>query len=248
MVVYLRKLQFVGSIHIELSGYEADIILNGTNAVRAREHDHLEGRISQGEHALRRILMRAKEPFGRISVYPAGHEDAASPVFVDKVIAAGARRMAAGRGDRPATHLMQIKPLVGQNNVNSDFETLLDLASELLRTIDESLAKGRLNFSEAFKNACSDLAVEYPFLDSENENFRYQNGEIRVNGFVDESFFVSGIMAALRIVMARLDGKHSFTKTYNFTIQRIRTVMRDHKRLCYRFGISAELEKILNGR
>ena len=51
LVRYLRSLQFVGSIRVDFSSYEADIILNGSRAVRAREYDHIAGRISQGEHA-----------------------------------------------------------------------------------------------------------------------------------------------------------------------------------------------------
>ena len=46
---YLRGLQFVGSIRIELSSYEADIIFTSTNKITAREYDHIAGRISHGD-------------------------------------------------------------------------------------------------------------------------------------------------------------------------------------------------------
>jgi len=246
LVRHLRELQFVGSVHIDFSSYEADIILNGSRPVRAREYDHIAGRISQGEHAFKRILVRAKEPHGRIHVYPEGHPEAAAPVFVDKRIAAGARAMAAARGEFPGNHVLKIKPLVAANEAPDEFEMLLDLTGTLLRTIDDSLAKAELNFTGAFRNACADLTEDYPFLDPSLPNFIYKHGEIKVTGYVDPMFFSAGIMAALRIVMTRLSGRPNFSKVYHFTTQRIRCIARDHKRLCDRFGLSGELERLAN--
>lgn len=246
LVRHLRGLQFVGSVHIDFSSYEADIILNGSRPVRAREYDHIAGRISQGEHAFKRILVRAKEPHGQIHVYPEGHPEAAAPVFIDKRIAAGARAMAAARADRPANHMLKLKPLIAVNEVPDEFEMLTDLTGAILRTIDEALGKAGLNFSGAFRNACSDLAGDYPFLDPSLPNFIYKNGDIRVTGYVDPMFFSAGIMAALRIVLTRLSGRPNLSKVYHFTVQRIRTMAREHRRLCDRFGISGELERLAN--
>ena len=101
LVRYLRNLQFVGSIRIELASYEADIIFTSSKVIQAREYDHIAGRIAHGEAALKRILIRAKEPHGRIHVYKAvegyaGRDDGS--VFVDKAIVSQAREMAASAG------------------------------------------------------------------------------------------------------------------------------------------------------
>lgn len=69
LVRYLRRRQFDGQVRVELSGYEADIILSEANGLRAREHDQLTGRTAEGEEALQRILIRSREPGGIISVY-----------------------------------------------------------------------------------------------------------------------------------------------------------------------------------
>ena len=71
LVRYLRRRQFVGNIRVELSGYEADITLTAQNEMRIREHDRIAGRISEGEEALQRLLIRAREPGGIINVYQA---------------------------------------------------------------------------------------------------------------------------------------------------------------------------------
>jgi hypothetical protein len=74
LIKYLRRRQFAGSVRIELSGYEADIYLTAENQLKVREYDHIAGRIAEGEEALRRILIRSREPGGIINVYKASSE------------------------------------------------------------------------------------------------------------------------------------------------------------------------------
>ena len=69
LVRYLRRRQFVGGVRVELSGYEADIVLTAENQMKVREHDRIAGRIAEGEEALQRLLIRAREPGGIINVY-----------------------------------------------------------------------------------------------------------------------------------------------------------------------------------
>lgn len=69
LIKYLRRRQFDGHVRIELSGYEADIYLTAENQLKAREYDHIAGRIAEGEEALQRILIRSREPGGIINVY-----------------------------------------------------------------------------------------------------------------------------------------------------------------------------------
>jgi len=78
LIKYLRRRQFAGSVRIELSGYEADIYLTAENGLKVREYDHIAGRIAEGEEALQRILIRAREPGGIINVYQTVGESEAS--------------------------------------------------------------------------------------------------------------------------------------------------------------------------
>ncbi|HLM01888.1 MAG TPA: hypothetical protein VK400_12600 [Pyrinomonadaceae bacterium] len=66
---YLQRRQFVGRVRVELSGYEADISLLEGNKMQVREHDLLAGRVAEGEEAMQRMLIRAREPGGTINVY-----------------------------------------------------------------------------------------------------------------------------------------------------------------------------------
>lgn len=69
LIKYLRRRQFVGNVRVELSGYDADINLTAENQMDVREQDRVTGRIGEGEEALQRILIRAREPGGIIHVY-----------------------------------------------------------------------------------------------------------------------------------------------------------------------------------
>lgn len=74
LVRYLQRRQFVGNIRVELSGYEADILLTAGNALTVREYDRIAGRIAEGEEAMQRLLIRAREPGGIINVFQAIEE------------------------------------------------------------------------------------------------------------------------------------------------------------------------------
>ena len=69
LIKYLRRRQFVGDVRVELSGYDAEISLTAENLINVREQDRITGRVGEGEEALQRILIRAREPGGIIHVY-----------------------------------------------------------------------------------------------------------------------------------------------------------------------------------
>lgn len=75
LLKFLRQQKFVGRVHFETKGYEADIFFNPENELTARENDHLAGRISVGREVLPRILVRAHES-GIINVYDESEEKA----------------------------------------------------------------------------------------------------------------------------------------------------------------------------
>lgn len=97
LVGHLRRLQFVGSIRVELSSCDADIIFTGGNRLHALLNDHISGIVTEGDRALRRILFMAKEPNGRIHVFNASGRETSGEIFIDEKIVITARKMAANR-------------------------------------------------------------------------------------------------------------------------------------------------------
>jgi hypothetical protein len=69
LVRYLRRRQFIGIVKIELNGYDATITLTEDNQMKVYENDRLAGRVSEGDEALQRLLIRAREGGGTIHVY-----------------------------------------------------------------------------------------------------------------------------------------------------------------------------------
>ena len=69
LIKYLRRKQFAGSVSVELGDYAAEIRFDETGDLTARENDRVSGRVSEGEEAFERILIRARQPGGIINVY-----------------------------------------------------------------------------------------------------------------------------------------------------------------------------------
>ncbi len=99
LIRYLRRRQFVGSVRIELSGYEAEIHLDEGNALRVREFDRIAGRIGEGEEALQRILIRSREPGGIVNVFQTSAEE-------EKIVEVITEKPA----EKVSTPLQNIKP------------------------------------------------------------------------------------------------------------------------------------------
>ena len=244
LVRYLRGLSFVGSIRIELASYEAEIVFTESKTIRAREYDHIAGRISHGENALQRILIRAKEPHGRIHVYKAtegnsGRDDGS--VFVDKAIMSGARQLAASRGGVGVSGNREIV-LSGREGENA---LVLAALSELLREIDTSLAKGRLSFAAAFRVACDEIASEFPFLQESRQALVYRKGEIALNTEADSAIVASAVFAALQPIFRRLRSELKYRELLKILSDRLLELVTERRREFVKLGLIDHIEGLL---
>lgn len=259
LVRHLRSLQFVGSVRIELSSYEAEIEFADSGSIHAREQDHIAGRLSFGEDALQRIMIRSKEPGGLIHVYNGSEADDGECIFIDKAIAAGARKMAAETGDAGNSKTMEIyaagvapaeappipKPHVLFNSESAENWTeLLALISELIQTVDESLARGNICFAELFRNACGFVSFDHPFLDPDSDVFAYSGGYISVRQRLASRDLISGVTAALARIMERLREDPYYGNVCHQTMHKIRVLANRRKLQFQMFGLGLELQKI----
>lgn len=262
LVRHLRNLGFIGSIQLELSSYEAEIEFAADGSIRAREQDHIADRLSFGDDALQRIIIRSKEAGGLIHVYKGlGSEKKSEGVFVDQAIADGARRMAAGLigGTSPrkfepmrtsTTAAAVAEAPIPKPDERLDVPTtenwteLLALISELMQTIDASLAKGNVNFAKLFRNACGFVSFDHPFLDPDSDVFAYADGYITVRQRLSAHDLISGITSALGRIMQRLGEDPYFGNVCHQTMHRIRVLANRRKLQFQTFGLGLELQKI----
>ena len=304
LVRYLRRRQFDGSIRVELSGYEADITLTADNQIKVREYDQIAGRIAEGEEALQRILIRAREPGGIVHVYqnmaaetakperpaeaampekpaeaakPEKPREAALKPAPEPAIPAGnsfiVKPAANGNGNghskkvlpgepvkpveadtKPVTKLPDF-PFELSNRVEekakqaqlpaADWQTLLNLTAELLRTVDNALANADLDFTAAFQKACGEISADYPFFDPRSNTFSYSSGKVKITEQVSPKLFVAGINGSLRRIFDKLAGNKKFADIHRYTVQKISGLIENRKLLYDKYFITPQLEKII---
>jgi len=283
LIRYLRRRQFVGNVRVELSGYEADVILMAENELKVLEHDCIAGRISEGEDALQRLLIRAREPGGIVHVYQK-IEDAAPTteiheLSVDKiplpiktkspVVEKIARQKHHHENTKVETEtaedtLLKPKPAllkfpfelsddfeskVKQTNfAPSDWQTLLNLTAELLRTIDKLLVEANLDFSSAFEKARAEISDDYPFLNPAANIFSYRDGKLIVREQVNVKFFAASINEILRRMLEKLGRNPKFSNIHRIITEKIRALVEERKPLYDKFSITPSLEKIIRTR
>jgi hypothetical protein len=302
LVRYLSKREFTGNVRVELKDYEADIVFTKGNQPTARERDRISGRVAEGEEALQRLLIRAREPGGTVHVYQAAaennpiNEKAASngkAVFGikenKKEIVVAHFQHTERSTEKPfsiqtapslqnrvngneKTEIFQPSsngiiteakpnlkiegfPFELSNNVeakakqnqlsNNDWETLLNLTAELLRTVDDSLARANLNFPAAFEKACAEVSKDYPFLNPDSGIFVYKNREIEIRKLVNPKLFVAGINETLRRILAKLGANPKFAESRRATVQNILALIHKRKPLYDRFSVTPPLEIFL---
>ena len=293
LIKYLRRRQFAGSVHLHLNNYEAEIHITGENQMNVREHDRLSGRTGEGEEALQRILIRAREPGGTIGVFqktnsaepekpaqPAAENKppAAPPIkapaqrieppksFVSPVLAGKPPKIESANGkpkpasvkeipasEKPPAALPEF-PFRLSNNVEAkarqtkispaDWQTLLDLFGEILRTIDHTLARQNLNFPAAFARACAEIDDDYPFLKPDANIFQYQNGALKMTERISPPLLTASLLEAVRRILEKLGANPKFSKLYQAIIQNLRALIRQRKTLYDRFHITPKLAKI----
>jgi hypothetical protein len=133
-----------------------------------------------------------------------------------------------------------------QTNLSPDeWQTLLNLTSELLETIDKTLASANLDFAAALEKARAEIAVDYPFLSHDANIFQYKNGKIDMREQTTAPLFTASIIEILQRILEKLGANPKFNILYRHTLQRIRALINQRKSLYDKYSITKKLEKIL---
>ena len=265
LVDHLSGLQFVGSVRLEMSSYEADIIFCESGEKIVREIDHIAGRSGRGEASLMNILERARTPFGRITVYPSEPAERAcyrSGSLLDEGISRRARAQLLGLADQWVGRYVPLIDLTDDGKTadgielpprpyalrvpNDEFDSfddwseLLEVTGELLRTIEIALLRLNFDFAAAFENACAFASSEMHFIDPET-GFRYRNGVITVGEVVSAQAFVSGTMAALSHVFSRLREQSDIANLLHPMLHSVRVFVNHRRKSLEKFDVIDKL-------
>src|SRR5438128_7737615 len=71
---HLSQRAFVGRVHVEMDDYSADVFLTGSNTPLVHEVDRSAGTDVLEEAAMHRLVLRARESSGTISVFEGAEE------------------------------------------------------------------------------------------------------------------------------------------------------------------------------
>jgi hypothetical protein len=183
LIRYLREKQFNGRLHIELDQYESDVFLYGPDSPSAWENDRATGREAQGDGVMQRLLVRAREPGGVITVYETIEEKSGVSTANSFIV--------------PETFLTT--PVV-----EVDLTTLVAAAGELIAVIERASDTARVGFAERFHLARVELGDDYPFIDPTSGSFEYSDGAVTLESKPQPTTFVQAVSESLRRVVSSI--------------------------------------------
>lgn len=188
---YLQQRDFAGRVHVELTEYEADVYLNAQDAPRVRELDHATGQKSEGDEALQRLLARAGESGGLVSVYT-GNDEAFDLANLPLPF--------------PNSELE-----IGQESEldvsreEHEWRELIRMSGELIAAVERASQSVSKEFEVLFRGARLELSDDYPFLDPLTESFEYVSGGlVRLHTRPAPDAYVASICECLRRVVTKL--------------------------------------------
>jgi hypothetical protein len=189
---YLQGREFVGRVHVQLVEYEADIYLSAQEPPRVRERDHTTGQTAEGEEALQRLLVRACEAGGLVSVY-AGEEETNN----------GAHHLPLPLPDTGIDFGLEQE--IELTPEEQEWRDLLRVSGEVVAAVERAALSANADFGELFQAARLELSDDYAFLDPLAGRFEYSSGgHIRLHAQPSANAYVSSITEALRRVVAKI--------------------------------------------
>lgn len=268
----LTKRGFVGRVHVELKDYAADIFLNGSSSPEVREVDRVAGtREEDGE--LHRVVLRARESPGTISVFAAAKEEASVPVSVPTGDKPSSEIAAAGQNQGAKVELDPANESVREMDLAAleasegpkvrmeppaeeiyptgsyqDWPAILATTGDLIGAIERGLNAAGEDFDSLFDSARLELADDYNFLDPMARAFTYANGKATLNRELSVNVFVSGLSEVLRRCVDRVAIGERARRVRERTALEMLTVARKHSGVLERSGFQAQLDRIAGTR
>lgn len=189
LVRYLREREFTGRVHVQLEDYEANLFLNAGEPPQVEETDLATGRTGEGDEAYRRLVVRATEPGGLISVHESEAAMEAEPSTIAEIDEASAR------SQKIANEAMQEE---------SDWSNLLRLSGDVIAAVERATLSNGADFNQTFLAARLELADDYSFLDPATGRFKYANSMVELHAQLSQRQYISGISECLRRVVEKV--------------------------------------------
>jgi len=201
LIRHLRQRNFVGRVKVALEDYEADVFLSGAEEPSIWEKNHATGRGAQGKEAMDRLLVRARDPGGLITIYQG--EEAGS---VEESLHA--------EGETSATREIRESPRLGGTSatggvmspltVETDWDELLAASGQLIAAVERAVESVNEDFADYFRSALIAIGDDYPFLDPTAGVFQYTDAKAQLLEYPDARVYISSLSESLRRVVSEL--------------------------------------------
>src|SRR6266478_1588340 len=192
LIQYLRARNFSGRLRVALDEYEADIFMYGSSAPSVWESNRASGLEAQGEAAMERLMVRAREPGGVITVYENSELKSALTIPLE----------------RPTTTVAaQAKPAKQEPSVESEgFDSLLLVTGDLLGAVERAVQSIGIEFADLFRVIRLELGDDYPFLDPTLGGFEYSGGIVTMRERPSSAVYTNAVTESLRRVVNKVAG------------------------------------------
>jgi len=233
---YLSRKNFVGRVHVEMNDYAADVFLTGSDTPLVHEVDRAAGTDRLEEAALHRLVLRARESSGSISVFE-GPEEAV--VMKSPTTETGAQASAlATDSASPAA------PASEDACAPVDWNGVVKISSELIAAVERALTDTGGSFPALFQAARLDLADDYTFLDPTSGSIEYSNSTITAREELPISSYVAGLSDALRRVVDKAATGNRARRIRELVALELSVVTRKHREILKRSGFLLQLDRI----
>lgn len=240
LVGYLKQQKFAGRVRVELEEYEAEIMFGPGEQIQVRERDHLKNLESEGEAALKRLLVRARDPGGLVSVY----EGVTGPGATDQD---GRNQHLRGEGEAPVS--LEAPKQAEPGIADDEGRILIRLGSELTATVEHAIGMSRgADFSTQFHLARLAIADDYAFLDPYSGKFEYAEGRVRLNCLVTARIYTAGVVELLRRTVDLCAAKDPGGQTRSHVARELSSLKRKRQGDLAKYGLERHFARIAGTR
>ncbi len=258
---HLSQRAFVGRVHVEMDDYSADVFLTGSNTPLVHEVDRAAGTDVLEEAAMHRLVLRARESPGKISVFEGVDEAVAV-----KSLAAAAKTEVVEPSvavDEVFVPPSMAVPLIAESpessaNARSDvamepddmieWQDVVKVSGELIGGVERAVNGATSNFTELFRAARVEMADDYTFLDPTSGSLEYSDSVVRSREELPVNSYVAGLSEALRRVVDKAATGDRARRVRERVALDLSLVARKRREVLKRAGFQAHLDRIAGTR
>lgn len=266
----LTQKNFVGRVHVDLKDYAADILMDGSRTPMVREIDRAAGTETFEAAALHRVVLRARETPGTITVFEGANEALAPATDTSPTGATSSRvtlspepalaakesesppesRAAPGKSvpAGPARAAAEVGEDLYRTGSYQDWPAILESTGELVAAIERGINATGAQFEQLFEATRLELADDYSFLDPLTRTFAYTNGVASLSSKPPVNVFVSGLSEAMRRTVDRAAGGDRGRRVRERVALEMLTVARKRSEVLERSGFGTQLDRIAGTR